>query len=72
MKQTTIVAIILAVLLLVSVVQAFQLTSLKSKIVDGKVSLGATKSSTPLATGGSSTGSLPSSIKDLPQMVGGC
>lgn len=71
MKQTTIVAIILAVLLLVSVVQAFQLTSLKSKIVDGKVSLGATKSSTPLATG-SSTGSLPSSIKDLPQMVGGC
>ena len=70
MKQTTIIAIVLAVLLLVSGVQAYQLTSLKSKINDGQLAVSSAKSATPLASSGGS--GVPESIKDLPSMVGGC
>jgi regulatory protein YycH of two-component signal transduction system YycFG len=75
MKQTTIVAVILAVLVLISVVQAFQLNSLKAKVSDGQLSVGSSSGKTPVASSGDSgkkTASLPSSIKDLPTMVGGC
>ena len=75
MKTTTIVAVILGVLVLVSVVQAFQLNGLKEKVTDGQLSIKSASSTTPVASSGSSgkkTASLPSSIKNLPQMVGGC
>lgn len=73
MKTTTIVAIILGVLVLISVVQAFQLNGLKEKVTEGQLSVKSTSaSSVPVAAGNKKTESLPSSIKDLPQMVGGC
>ena len=75
MKQTTIIALVLAVLVLVSAVQAFQLNTLKTKISEGKVSIGSGKSATPLTSSGSSSGppsGVPQSVSDLPQMVGGC
>ena len=75
MKKTTIVAIILAVLVLISVVQAFQLSGLKTKVVEGQLSVGSSDSSAPLASSGSGakrSAALPSSVKNLPQMVGGC
>ena len=75
MKSTTVVALILGVLVLISVVQAFQLNSLKSKVSEGQLSVGSSSVSTPVASSGDSgkkAASLPSSIKDLPQMVGGC
>ncbi len=76
MKTTTIVAVILGILVLISVVQAFQLNSLKSKVEDGQLSVGSSSSKTTVATssGDSSkkTASLPTSIKNLPTMVGGC
>jgi len=79
MKATTIVAVILGILVLISVVQAFQLNSLKTKIKEGQLSVGSSSSkTTPLASSGGSgkpagsPASLPSSVKDLPQMVGGC
>ena len=75
MKQTTIIAVVLGVLVLISVVQAFQLNSFKEKVAEGQVSLKSSSSSTSAASAGGSskrTVSLPSSVKDLPQMVGGC
>lgn len=76
MKTTTIVAVILGVLVVISVVQAFQLNSLKTKIGEGQLSIGSSTGRTSVATpsgdGSRSTGSLPSNIQNLPQMVGGC
>ena len=75
MNKTTIVAIILGVLVLISVVQAVQLNGLKEKVSEGQLSVKSASSTTAVASSGSSgktTASLPSSVKDLPQMVGGC
>ncbi len=75
MEKTKIVAVILGVLVLISIVQAFQLSDLKEKISDGQLSVKSARGATPAASSGSSgktTASLPSSVKDLPQMVGGC
>ncbi len=73
MKQTTIVAVVLGVLILVSAVQAVQLNALKDTISEGGLEVSTGTFSVPVASsGGKSTGSLPSNIKDLPQMVGGC
>ena len=85
MKQTTIVAVVLGILLIISVVQAFQLSSVKSKLTDGKLSVSSSSAKTAPLSGStgvaSSAGSasaekrtsaVPSSIKDLPTMVGGC
>ncbi len=79
MKTTTIVAIILGVLVLVSVVQAFQLNGLKEKLAEGQLGVSSSGSNTGAAASSGSkdtakrtTTSLPSSVKNLPQMVGGC
>ena len=76
MKTTTIVAIILGLLVIISVIQAFQLNGLKKNVAEGKLSVGSSSSKTSVATspGGNSkpAASLPTSVKDLPQMVGGC
>lgn len=74
MNQRTIVAIVLGVLVLLSVVQAFQLSGLKTKMADGQLSVKSSSGTTSAASEGSSkkTAALPSSIKNLPQMVGGC
>ena len=51
-------------------------TSLKTKVAEGQLSIGTASAKTTVAAspGDSSkrTAALPSSIKDLPQMVGGC
>ena len=73
MEQKTIIALILGVLVLVSVVQAVQLYSLKEKVSTGnfKVSSAAGGVSTA-ASGSKQVGSVPASVKELPKMVGGC
>lgn len=69
MNKNLIITLVLGVLLLVSVVQAVQLNTLKTTIVDTDFSTLATKSgSTPLGSGGGGASSLDS----LPTMVGGC
>lgn len=74
MKKTTIVAIILGVLVLISLVQAFQLNGLKTKLAEGKVVSSAGSATSTASAGGSAgkTSPLPSSVQNLPQMVGGC
>ncbi len=75
MKTTKLMAIILGILILVSVVQAFQLNGLKEKIAKGQVSIGSSSNTgSTTSSGGSNqrTSALPSSVKNLPKMVGGC
>ena len=68
MNRNVIIVIVLVVLVLLTAVQAIQLSSLKTSISTGKVSVG----SAPVQGSGSSGASVPSSIQDLPSMVGGC
>ena len=76
MKKTTVVAVILAVLVLISLVQAVQLGGLKTKLEGGNVKVSSSAGSSPVASGSSAdsgrTAALPSSVSSLPQMVGGC
>lgn len=64
MNRNIIIVIVLVVLTLLTAVQAIQLNSLKTSISTGKVSVGGAPSA-----GGAS---VPSSIENLPSMVGGC
>jgi len=67
MKKETIIAVVLAVLVLFSLVQAFEISSVKGKIASGTISVAGATSGVS-ATGGSG----PNSLQNLPQMVGGC
>lgn len=71
-KATVIIAIVLGVLVLVSVVQAFQLNSLKQDLKDGQVNVGKATSKVSAASAPSSSPAVPSSLQNLPDMVGGC
>ena len=66
MNRNVIIVIVLVVLVLLTAVQAIQLNGLKTSISTGKVSVG----SAPVQSSGGV--SVPSSIQDLPSMVGGC
>ena len=72
MNKNTVIVIVLVVLVLVTVVQAVQLVSLKSKISQGGLSVGSSTQKTQVAAGGSGSPNVPSSIQNLPTMVGGC
>jgi len=65
MNRNVIIVVVLVVLVLLTAVQAIQLNSLKSSISTGKVNVG----NSPTQSSGAS---VPSSIQDLPSMVGGC
>ena len=70
MNKNVVVAIVLGVLVLIAAVQAFQLVSLKSSLAGGSVrtaSVGA-----PSVAAGGAGASVPSSVQNLPGMVGGC
>jgi len=72
MNKNTLMTIVLVVLVAVSVVQAFQLNSLKSTVSSEEFTT--ISAQTPVASAGSGGGkpALPSSLENLPQMVGGC
>ena len=65
MNKNIIVAIVLGILLLLSVVQAFQVNTIKEKLSGGSFAVSA--GTTP--SGGAN---VPSSLQNLPSMVGGC
>ncbi|HLC49965.1 MAG TPA: hypothetical protein VJI97_00890 [Candidatus Nanoarchaeia archaeon] len=67
MNRNVVIIVVLAVLVLLTAVQAVQLNGLKSSISSGKISV----ASTPLASSGAGA-SAPSSLDNLPGMVGGC
>ena len=76
MKREVIISIVLGLLVIISAVQALQLTGLKAKISDASFSTVKSNSQTvPVASsGGSSDGgnTVAANIADLPSMVGGC
>jgi hypothetical protein len=67
MNKNLIIAIVLGILLLLSVVQAFQVNTIKEKLATGGVAVAA-GGAAPSAGGGS----VPASLQNLPNMVGGC
>jgi regulatory protein YycH of two-component signal transduction system YycFG len=72
MNERTIMAIILALLVIVSGVQAYKLNSLKDKIEDGGVKLPSTSNTKSFSSNTKKPVALPKSISNLPSMVGGC
>lgn len=74
-----ILPIVLVALVIISAVQAFQLNSLKEKLDSGAISTGSkgpvaagSAGSAVASSGSTAGGAAPSSISDLPSMVGGC
>ncbi len=72
MKTTTILAVVLGVLVLISVIQAFQLFSVKGALNEGNVKLGSGGASSGVVVGNTPGGNVPSGPEGLPTMVGGC
>ncbi len=71
MNQNVVIAIVLGALVLIAAVEAYQLMSIKGKLESGQVQLGT--AGTPVQSAGGSGGpALPSSLNNLPGMVGGC
>ena len=67
--------VLLAVLILVSTVQAVQLNGLKSTISEGKLTINSANSgasTTSASNSAQKNEAVPKSIQNLPQMVGGC
>ncbi len=71
MNQNVVIAIVLGALVLIAAVEAYQLMSIKNNIASGGVQIGSAGAA-PLAGGSGAAPSLPSSLDNLPGMVGGC
>lgn len=77
MNKTMIFTVVLAVMAIITVVQAFQLNGLKAELTDTLAAVKAqpvvattTVAASAPAASGSTT--LPPSLQNLPSMVGGC
>jgi len=71
-KTNLTIAVVLVVLIIISGVQAFTLGSIKEKINNNQVSVSSSKTVSSATESSGTSSKLPSNIKDLPQMVGGC
>lgn len=69
MNKNVVFAVVLGLLLLVSAVQAVQLSTLKAKVDAGALKVSSAKSTTAVSAGTSGTGG---GVDNLPTMVGGC
>jgi hypothetical protein len=72
MNQNVVIAIVLGALVLIAAVEAYQLMGIKNKIESGNVQVGAAGAPSVQAGGGAGAPALPSSLQNLPGMVGGC
>ncbi len=70
MNKENLLTVFLAVLVVVSAIQAIQLVSLGSALSTGAAV--SRPAPAPAASGGSGGGNLPSNLDDLSGMVGGC
>ncbi len=70
MNKNLIIAVVLGVLVVFAAIQAFQLMGLKDSLAGRSTAT----VSTPVQSSGGGAGApaLPSSLQDLPSMVGGC
>ena len=73
MNKETLLTIVLVGLVMVSAVQAVQLTTIGSQIESGELTGTGGSGAIQTSSGGSGSGTtIPSSLTDLPAMVGGC
>jgi len=72
MNKNWIFAVVLGVLIIVSIVQAVQLTGIKESIGSGDITIGGGSSTTNTGSSSASSTSSSSSLSELPSMVGGC
>ena len=72
MNKNILIIAVLAILVVISIVQAVQLSGLKDDISSGKLKTGSSSQSTSVAGGSQSSGAAPTSLQNLPNMVGGC
>lgn len=72
MNQNVVIAIVLGALVLIAAVEAYQLMGIKDKISSGGVQVATAGAPAAQATGGGGAPALPSSLQNLPSMVGGC
>jgi hypothetical protein len=86
MDQTKLMVIVLAVFIIVAAAQTVQIGILMGKVKEANIgsgtsfsssalsagSQGAGSSASPSASPSGNSGSSPASLKNLPQMVGGC
>ncbi len=71
-NQSLIMSIILGIFIIISAFQSFQINSLKTQIETGGVKITSSSESSYTSSGNSGKSAVPSSIQDLPDMVGGC
>ena len=72
MNKNTVIVIVLVVLVLVTLVQAVQLVNMKSKLASGQLKVGGASQNVASQSGQQGSPNVPSSIQNLPSMVGGC
>lgn len=72
MNQNVVIAIVLGALVLIAAVEAYQLMGIKNKIASGGLQVASAAAPSAQAGGGSGSPQLPSSLQNLPGMVGGC
>lgn len=72
MNKNWVFAMVLGILIIVSVVQAVQLNSIKQSLSEGEITVGSASSTTSKASSSSSGTSSSASLTELPSMVGGC
>ena len=74
MNKNMLISVVLVVFVVVAAVQAFQLTGLKTKLEGNELSTAKSRTVKPAvkSSGGGSDVSVPKSLENLPQMVGGC
>jgi hypothetical protein len=72
MNQNIVIAIVLGALVLIAAVEAYQLMGIKSKIASGGVQVATAGAPAVQSAGGGGAPTLPSSLENLPSMVGGC
>lgn len=76
MNKNMLVVVVLIALVVISGVQAIQLISLRGKINNAEIisngNMGSSTSNPVVKTGATGSASVPSSLQNLPSMVGGC
>lgn len=72
MNQNVVIAIVLGALVLIAAVEAYQLMGIKSSLASGNVQVGAAAAVPQSGAPAGGAPALPSSLQNLPGMVGGC
>ena len=73
LQKMTVVAIVLAILIIISAMQAVQLSNIKEKVTDGKFTVSSPSGNAVASSSAASRTTAPARIAgNLPEMVGGC